>query len=313
MEMLRKCRTCGKDLSIDKTGDYCNIQCFNSRERNIFEEKCEICQSKYVYKVRRKNQWCQSCIQYGRQIKHFYGITLLQYIDILTKQNGCCAVCKINKAGYKGKRLSVDHNHKTNEVRGLLCDDCNNAIGKLKDDMILAKNALDYSIDSEYYPLSMKDAGWDKYFLDIAELVAVKSKDPSTKVGAVIVDENNIIRGMGYNGFPRGVEYDDKSRLERPKKYFFMVHAEANAIVHTGRNMATGCTLYSSCIPRENGGGLPCCECTKLIIQAGIIEVVCRYNPNIHNVQHSDNWRQSLQYSKEMLKEAGVKLRYINE
>jgi dCMP deaminase len=101
---------------------------------------------------------------------------------------------------------------------------------------------------------------WDRRFLKLAELVASWSKDPSTRVGAVIVDDLRLVRGLGYNGFPRGIE-DDNRLKEKETKYPLVVHAEANAILNSNGSVR-GCGLYSTQIP--------CHECCKLIIQAGI-------------------------------------------
>lgn len=107
---------------------------------------------------------------------------------------------------------------------------------------------------------------WDKRFLRLAAHVAQWSKDPSTKVGAVIVNPNRIVVGLGYNGFPRGV-HDLPSRLnDRQEKYALMIHAEVNAILNANANVA-GCTLYTWPLA-------PCSDCSVFIAQAGIKRVV---------------------------------------
>jgi dCMP deaminase len=154
---------------------------------------------------------------------------------------------------------------------------------------------------------------WDSRFLALCDLIASWSKDPSTKVGAVVVDAEHVIRATGYNGLARGVRYGDQSRiLERPKKYSFAVHAEANAVVHAGRDVAKGCTLYLTTLPKERSS-LPCTECTKLVIQAGIKEVVCRrIKYEMQPGDPKDTWRDTInQYSIEMFDEAGVTLREV--
>lgn len=110
---------------------------------------------------------------------------------------------------------------------------------------------------------------WWKYYLKIAEVVALRSKDPSTKVGALVVKSHN--RGptqlsFGYNGFPRGV-HDTDERWQRPKKYEFVLHAERNAILNASFNLV-GATVYITHFP-------VCNECAKEIAQAGITRVVC--------------------------------------
>lgn len=111
---------------------------------------------------------------------------------------------------------------------------------------------------------------WDEYFMGIAILSTERSKDPSTSVGACIVSEDNKILSVGYNGMPNGCSDDDYpwERVGSPldTKYFFVCHAEMNAILnYTGTHMK-GAKLYTTLFP--------CNECTKAIIQKGIIEVI---------------------------------------
>ena len=110
-----------------------------------------------------------------------------------------------------------------------------------------------------------KMTSWDKRFLELARHVAQWSKDPSTKVGCVIVDNKRRVIGMGYNGFPRGVE-DWKSRYnDRSVKYLMVQHAEANAILNAVSS-TEGATAYVT--------HHPCSSCMGLLIQAGIETVV---------------------------------------
>ena len=106
---------------------------------------------------------------------------------------------------------------------------------------------------------------WHHRFLDLARHIATWSKDPSTHVGAVIVRPDRTIASVGFNGFPRGVDDVPARYANRPTKYAFVVHAEANAILNAHGPVA-GCTLYSTL--------MTCNECAKLIIQSGITEVV---------------------------------------
>ena len=110
---------------------------------------------------------------------------------------------------------------------------------------------------------------WDEYFMGLAHLSALRSKDPNTQVGAAIVDENHRVVSVGYNGFPTGVS-DDEFPWSREggvltSKYAFVVHAELNAILNSQRSVR-GCTIYVSLFP--------CNECAKMIIQSGIKEVI---------------------------------------
>ena len=106
----------------------------------------------------------------------------------------------------------------------------------------------------------MFSSKWDNRFLALAEHISTWSKDPSSKVGAIIVDDNKIVVGMGYNGFPRGV-WDKVTRYsDRETKYKFVVHAEVNACLQAG-NSAKNATLYVSTLP------FICNECAKVIVQ----------------------------------------------
>ena len=136
---------------------------------------------------------------------------------------------------------------------------------------------------------------WDQRFLDLAEHVALWSKDPRTKVGAVIVDEKKRVVSVGYNGFPRGVDDDDARYEDRPTKHLFVAHAERNALDNAPL-MVDGCTIY---VPL-----LPCNECAKSIIQKGITKVVT-YEPERDGAGF--NW----DITKLMFSEAGVELVYV--
>ena len=136
---------------------------------------------------------------------------------------------------------------------------------------------------------------WDEYFMGLAHLSAMRSKDPSTQVGAVIVDQEHKVVGIGYNGLPIGCS-DDEFPWDREggmleTKYAFVVHAELNAILNSTRDLH-GCTLYVSLFP--------CNECAKAIIQSGIRKIV--YEDDRYAA--ADN----VIASKKMLNAAGVEL-----
>lgn len=140
---------------------------------------------------------------------------------------------------------------------------------------------------------------WDQYFMGIAHLSSYRSKDPSTQVGACIVNANKRIVGIGYNGLPKGCE-DDVFPWEREgefldTKYPYVVHAELNAILNSTRRL-DGCTIYVSLFP--------CNECAKAIIQSGIKELVYEDDKYAHT--------DAVQASKRMLQAAGVKLRQLD-
>ena len=144
----------------------------------------------------------------------------------------------------------------------------------------------------------MQIINWDEYFMGLAHLSAKRSKDPSTQVGAVIVNEEKRVVGVGYNGFPYGCE-DDEFPWNRDgdllnTKYPYVVHAELNAILNSIQKLS-GCTLYVSLFP--------CNECAKAIIQSGIS----------HIVYESDKYAdtESVIASKKMLMAANVELRKL--
>ena len=111
---------------------------------------------------------------------------------------------------------------------------------------------------------------WDEYFMGIALLTAMRSKDPNSQVGACIVSPENKILSLGYNGMPMGCS-DDEMPWEREgeplhTKYMYVCHAELNAILNSAHNNLKGARVYVTLFP--------CNECTKAIIQSGIAEVV---------------------------------------
>lgn len=142
----------------------------------------------------------------------------------------------------------------------------------------------------------MVNRKWDERMMELADLVAGWSKDPSTKVGCVIMRDDRTVASMGYNGFPRGVHDIDSRYEDREVKYKMVVHAEANAVVAAAGSvsgMTAYCTLY------------PCCECAKLLIQAGIIEVV------VKSLEKTERFYDSMMASELMFREAGVVLREL--
>lgn len=135
---------------------------------------------------------------------------------------------------------------------------------------------------------------WDRRFLELASVVGSWSKDPSTKVGAVIVNENKQIVSMGYNGFPRGVK-DDYRLEDRETKYNLIVHAEANAIIHA-KDSLEGCTIYTDPF-------MPCSKCAGLIIQSGIKRVV---SLDCHNPR----WIENFRLAHDILTEARIEIKH---
>jgi len=141
-------------------------------------------------------------------------------------------------------------------------------------------------------------AKWDQRFLKLAEHISGWSKDPSTKVGCVVVGEDREIRSTGFNGFPRGIA-DDSARLEdREQKYPLICHAEENAIMHAARIGLSlkGCTAYVT--------WPPCTRCARSLIQAGVIEVVYPLESEV-----PERWVADFEMSTGMMGEAGLTIR----
>jgi dCMP deaminase len=131
-------------------------------------------------------------------------------------------------------------------------------------------------------------------------LIAMKSKDESTHIGAVVVDDEHIVRSMGYNGLPRYLNDDLEERQKRPEKYYWFEHAERNAVYNARTNLQ-GCTMYTN--------GIPCADCARAVIQSGIREVVVDENWGISN---KSKWNKSVSKGEEMLREAGVHIRHVH-
>lgn len=134
---------------------------------------------------------------------------------------------------------------------------------------------------------------WDYRFLDLAEFISSWSKDPSTKVGAVITDKYNRIISVGYNGFPQNI-IDDQRLNNRETKYKIIVHGEMNAILFANRSL-TDCTLYTYPF-------MPCPRCASIIIQAGINRVVSYNNM-------PERWKSEFDTSMNLFKESNVELK----
>lgn len=141
---------------------------------------------------------------------------------------------------------------------------------------------------------------WQTYFTIMADLAASRSKDPSRKVGAIIVGPHLEVRATGYNGIPRNVA-DLPERMQRPAKYLWTEHAERNAIYNAALTGVStqGCTLFVQYHP--------CADCARAIIQSGIAGVYCP-PPDMQ-----PRWSDSMTAASLMLAEAGVEVNYIGE
>ena len=208
-----------------------------------------------------------------------------------------------------GKRSSSvearqQHEEKWNgELAGCRCVDCGPELVKRKDPFDPSPRQGHLS--------------WDEYFMALAFLSAQRSKDPNKQVGACIVNRDQIILGIGYNGFPRGCEDDDlpwskESEAGNPleTKFPYVCHAEMNAILNSNSQNLRGSKIYVTMFP--------CNECAKLIIQSGISEVIY-YEAKISNVAvpNSPNAKQAkkdlmFHAARKLCSLAGVKLTHFS-
>ena len=146
---------------------------------------------------------------------------------------------------------------------------------------------------------------WDRRFLELANFVAAWSKDPSTKVGAVIVRADRTVASMGFNGFPRGVLDREDRYADRATKYAMVVHAENNALINA-RQSLEGYTLYVTPLP-------PCTQCAAAIIQCGIARVVIEQKEAAaaNKDKLAADWAKQFEISATMFEEAGVKVAVV--
>ncbi len=142
---------------------------------------------------------------------------------------------------------------------------------------------------------------WSSYFLNIAKTVSEKSKDKSTKVGAVIADSNNNIVSVGFNGFPRGVLDLEERYDNRELKYKLIVHSEINALCSAARRgiALDNCTIYLT--------HPPCSQCAKALIQAGIRKIVTTKVPE----DFQKRWEEDFKLRDLMFKEAQVEMEVV--
>ena len=149
---------------------------------------------------------------------------------------------------------------------------------------------------------------WDRFFLGLGEYFSKASKDPSTQVGAVIVNPStNLVLGLGYNGFPRGIEDTEERYNNREIKYKLVVHAEINAVLMAGKD-ARGATLYvfpSFMLPPI------CTDCCKVAIQAGIKEIVGFIVDEDKLSERQLRWKESILLARDMCDEVGISYRGV--
>ncbi len=141
---------------------------------------------------------------------------------------------------------------------------------------------------------------WDRRYLDLAKMISYWSKDPSSKIGAVVVGHHGQILSTGYNGFPRGIDDAEERLNDRDLKYKFTIHAEMNCLHNAALSNVSllGSAIYVY--------GLPVChECAKGVIQSGISRVVMP----VPAINTRDKWKESWDISEKMFRECGVKVR----
>ena len=144
-------------------------------------------------------------------------------------------------------------------------------------------------------------AKWDQRYLDLAQYIAQWSKDPSTKVGAVLIDVHGQPVSFGFNGLPMYIKDTPERYTDRETKYKMIIHAERNAMLFARRDL-TAATLYTWPM-------MPCAACAGLIIQAGIDRVVAPETP----MELVERWGGDMQLATEMFEEAGVALDWMVE
>lgn len=139
-------------------------------------------------------------------------------------------------------------------------------------------------------------------FTGLAEAMARLSKDPSTKVGAVAINDDGVVLSTGFNGFPRGVNDDPGRYADRPTKYSLIAHAEMNLVAQAAY---AGSTLKGSTVILT--GLYPCSNCAKLLIQAGVKRIIAP------RPDSNPRWEEDAEWSTLMFAEAGVEIVYLEE
>lgn len=147
---------------------------------------------------------------------------------------------------------------------------------------------------------------WHEHFLILVDVISQKSQDPSSKYGALIVDDRNRILSTGYNGIPRGLEYRP-TYFDRPDKYMYFVHAEQNAIFNAA---AAGVRIEGAIMYVLKP---PCIECSKAIVQCGIVHINYRDDHTEADASRfePDNWRHKMEAAQDILRLAGVRVERV--
>lgn len=142
---------------------------------------------------------------------------------------------------------------------------------------------------------------WEQRFLDVADHIATWSKDPSTKVGAVLFNSKNRIKSVGYNGFPEYIKDDDRLN-DRETKYKIIQHAESNLITNCVQEGISTKDCYMAI------SLFPCTKCAGLIISSGITKIITRWPDDEFLIR----WKDELEFSMKLFKEANVKIELLN-
>ena len=146
-------------------------------------------------------------------------------------------------------------------------------------------------------------SSWDKYFIFLAHTISLKSKDPNTQCGHIIVNAEKSIISTGYNSYARGLNDDLLERKERPEKYYWIEHSERNSIYNAARHgiRLDGCTMYGTT-------PIPCCACARAIINAGIKTIYVK----AQDEESWRDWKPEMERSRIMLEECEVEI-YVYE
>lgn len=156
--------------------------------------------------------------------------------------------------------------------------------------------AVNRKMNEDSAKTTARQLKWDKRYLEMARLVSTWSRDPSTQTGAVIVDQQNRVVSVGFNGFARGVDDSPERYNNRDLKYKIIVHCERNAIIYAGRHL-DGCVLYTCPF-------MSCSTCASMVIQSGIKRCVA---PSIPEEKRA-RWADDMALAEQLFKEARVRL-----
>lgn len=287
----------------------CLCQCGTEKRMPFYtlvygnSKKCRKCSHKRNffkgYKELSKEYW--TSLIYGAKARGIeFNLDIKETYDLFEKQGKKCALSG------RSLILNVSSKDKNNRTASLDRIDsskpyCIDNVQWVHKDVNIAKQSLSQNEfkrlceDVTFHRNDDNDPDkWSKRFLSLAYMVSSFSKDPSTKVGAVITRDKKVI-GLGYNGFPEEITDSDERLHNRDVKYRYVVHAELNAIANAGRSVY-GDTIYVTM--------LPCRDCMKVLMTFGIKRIVYPYPTK----EHWDRWGESFHDTIELAKEGGIEL-----